>query len=91
MPASRGGDFAQTGESSEQCRPITGESAKWLGLIDIGQVPIHVSDIIFNVEGESEVARLVAELPSYAPIGWYLVLTVVPGLALVLRYRRIRA
>ncbi len=86
----RGGDVAQTGESSEQCRPITGESAKWLGLIDIGQVPIHVSDIIFNVESESEVGRVVSELPTAVPVGWYLLLTFVPGIVLVWRYRRIR-
>ena len=88
-----GGDVAQTGESlvfTEECRPITGESAKWLALIDIGQVPIHVSDIIFNEESESEIGMVVAELPSYVPVGWYLLLTVVPGIVLVWRYRRIR-
>ena len=85
-----GGDVAQTGESTEPCRRIAGESAKWLALIDIGQVPIHVSDIIFNEESESEIGKAVAELPTYVPVGWYLLLTVVPGIVLVLRYRRIR-
>ena len=86
-----GGDAARTGESTVECRPITGEAAKWLALIDIGQVPIHVSDIIFNVESESEIGnRVVAELPTYVPVGWYLLLTFVPGIVLVWRYRRIR-
>lgn len=85
-----GGGVAQTGESTEPCRRITGESAKWLALIDIGQVPIHVSDIIFDEENDSKIARMVAELPTYVPVGWYLLLTVVPGIVLVWRYRSIR-
>ncbi len=83
------GVVIRTGEFGE-CRPLTGDSAKWLALIDIGQVPTHMSNLIFDEQGDEGTAILVAELPTYVPVGWYLLLTVVPGLALLLRYRRIR-
>ena len=83
------GVVIQVGGPGEQCQPLTGDSAKWLALIDIGQVPIHMSNLIFNAHDERS-ARLVGDLPSVVPVGWYLLLTVVPGLALVWRYRRIR-
>jgi len=72
-----------------QGEPVTGDAAKWFALINIGSVPIHVNDLIFAKEDESQIAKLVRELPAAVPIGWYLLLTVGPGLALWWRYRRI--
>lgn len=72
-----------------QGEPVTGDAAKWLALIDIGSVPIHVNDLIFDEEGESDLAKLVSELPTGVPIGWYLLLTAGPGFVLWRRYRRI--
>ncbi len=75
-----------------ECEPLTGEAAKWFGLLDMGKVPIHVSDMIFAVgDKDSGLSREVAKLPDIVPIGWYLLLT--GGLALILlwRYRRIAA
>jgi ABC-2 type transport system permease protein len=72
-----------------QGEPVAGDAAKWFALIDIGSVPIHVNDLIFAEENESELAKLVRELPTGVPIGWYLLLTVGPGFALWWRYRRI--
>jgi ABC-2 type transport system permease protein len=71
----------------EVCQPITGEAAKWFALIDVFQVPIHVNNLIFP---ESELDNLVAELPGFVPVAWYLLLTVGPGLLLWWRYRGIR-
>ena len=76
--------------ANERCEPLTGGAAKWLSLIDFGQVPIHVSDLIFGEENESQTALLVRELPTGITVGWYLLLTVGPGFALWWRYRRIR-
>ena len=78
------------GGAAGQCEPLAGDNAKWFALIDIGQVPIHVSDLIFGEENESQVPRLVRQLPAGVPVGWYLLLTVVPGLALFWRYRSMR-
>ena len=71
---------------------ISGDNAKWFALIDIGSVPIIINDMIFDRRHETEDALLtVAEqLPAAAVIGWYLVLTIGPALALWWRYRGIR-
>ena len=76
-------------EGTMQCEPLTGDSAKWFGLLDMGRVPRHVNDMIFEVEDESWRSQLSAELPRIVPIGWYVVLT--GGLAFVLwwRYKRL--
>jgi len=73
-----------------QCEPLMGDTAKWFTLIDIGQAPMTVNDLIFAEENESNTARLVRELPVGLPVGWYLLLTGGPGFALWWRYRRIR-
>jgi hypothetical protein len=52
---------------------------------------MHVNDMIFDEDGDSDFAELVAELPDVVPIGWYLILTGIPGLVLWWRYRRLRA
>lgn len=80
------GEFQPIGE----CEPLTGNAAKWFALIDIGQVPIHVNELIFaEEENESQVAKLVRELPTTVPLGWYLLMTAGPGFVLWWRYRRI--
>ena len=79
----------RSGEGTRQCEPVTGDSAKWFGLIDMGRVPRHVNDMIFGVENEAWRSRLSAELPRIVPIGWYVLLT--GGMAFVLwsRYKRL--
>ena len=76
-------------EGTRQCEPLTGDSAKWLGLVDMGRVPTHVNDMIFGVEDEGRRSRLMAEVPRIVPIGWYVLLT--GGMAFVLwsRYKRL--
>ena len=75
---------------AESCAPITGDAAKWFGLIDLGQVPIHLNDLIFDEKSGSQVTTLVQELPIGVPIGWYLALMGGLGSAFWWRYRRIR-
>ena len=73
-----------------QCEPITGDAASYVALIDLFRMPVHISDMIFAEKNESIVSELVAELPRIVPIGWYLLLTIGPALALWWRYQRIR-
>ena len=75
--------------SESNCEPITGDAAKWLGLVDVSRVPTNVNDMIFHVEDQGRRSRLTAELPRVVPIGWYIVLTGGLGGALWLRYRRL--
>ena len=79
------------GPGTEDCEPLTGEAAKWVGLVDIGRVPTHVTNMIFAVENGSRVSSQVEKLPDIVPIGWYLLLAAGPGLLLWMRYRRIEA
>lgn len=72
-----------------QCVPITGESGKWFALLDVARTPIHINDMVFNEKNESLTSRYVEQLPDYAPIGWYLLLVLLPGYLLVRRYQRI--
>ena len=64
--------------------------APWVGLIDIGSAPIHISDMIFGKEdNDNPVMERVAELPEIIVILWYAVLVAVPGFLLWNRYRRL--
>ena len=72
-----------------QCEPITGDAAKWFGLVSVSRVPTSVNDMIFDVEDEGWRSQLTAELPRIVPIGWYVILTGGLGFALWLRYRRL--
>ena len=71
------------------CEPRTGEPGKWLALLHIPQVPMHVNDLIFDVDDEERTNRQVNDLPDLVPVGWYLLLIAGPGFALWWRYRRI--
>lgn len=81
-------DGRGSGSSSGGCERLTGDGAKWLGLIDLGRVPTNVNDMIFDDDDRGERGALVAELPEIVPIGWYLLLTGGPALLLWLSYRR---
>lgn len=76
------------GTIQSECEPVTGGAAKWLALISLPEVPLHVSDLIFDDDNESDVAELVRGHNSAVPVGWLLILTVVPGLVLWWQYRR---
>ena len=66
--------------------------APWVGLIDIGSAPIHISDMIFDKkDNDNSVIEEVAKLPDIVPILWYIVLVGVPGFLLWNRYRRLLA
>lgn len=83
------------GSNSQDCERQAGDAAKWFALIDIGQIPSHVNRMIFadNAQARStepSVVTAVRELHSTVPIGWYILMTAVPGLLLLWRYRSLR-
>ena len=66
--------------------------APLVALIDIGNAPIHISDMIFDKkDNDNQVMEKVAELPAIVPILWYVILVLVPGYLLWNRYRRLLA
>ncbi len=77
-------------EAVEECEPQAGDAAKWVALLDIGQIPNHISDLIFNDKNDSQIAKQVRKLPTVVPVGWYLLMTAGPGWLLWWRYRRMR-
>lgn len=84
-------DFEQDGVfvgNAERCDWITGDFAKWFSLVDVGSVPIHVNNMIFDKDPTSSLERLVAELHPIVPVAWYALLVVGPGALLIMRYRR---
>ena len=81
--------FHGASEAAQQrCEPATGDAAKWFALLSFPEVPMHVNDIIFDDEGDSDSAELVREHPAAIPIGWFLILTIGPGFVLWWQYRR---
>ena len=76
--------------TSEECEPVTGEYAKWFGLINLGGAPIYISDWIFDEVNSDPSYQAVAELPIRIPIGVYFLLTLGPAAVLVWRYRKIQ-
>jgi hypothetical protein len=88
--SSEGGSSGAAAVQPEPCRPPTGGAAKWFALMNLGQVPIYVNDLIFPEDNTSEFAELVGEMPPVVPIAWYILLTAGPGFVLWWRYRRIR-
>ncbi len=73
----------------DRCEPITGEYAKWIGLLDLGSVPKHLNDMILGRVDPSDLSLLVGEFHDAVPITWYIVLTTGPALLLLRRYQRI--
>ena len=83
------------GSNFQGCERPAGDAAKWLALVDIGQVPSHVNRMIFADDARARATELsvvtaVRELNSAVPVGWYILMTAVPGLLLLWRYRSIR-
>jgi hypothetical protein len=75
--------------TAQGCDPVTGDAAKWIALLSLPEVPLHISDLVFDVDNESDVAGLVREHNSVVPVGWLLILTIGPGFVLWWQYRRI--
>ncbi len=83
------------GENVQGCEREAGDAAKWFALVDIGQIPSHVNRMIFadNAQARStepSVVTAVRELHSTVPVGWYILMTAMPGLLLLWRYKSIR-
>lgn len=72
----------------QECDRVTGDAAKWVALLSLPEVPLHISDLVFDDVNETDVAELVREHNSVVPVGWLLILTVVPCFVLWWQYRR---
>ncbi len=79
-----------TSDSTVVCESSLGDAAPYVALIDMFQVPLNISNMIFDTEGGDSPSSLAAEeLNSFIPIGVYLIFTLAPILFLWRKYRRL--
>ena len=67
------------------------DTGRWIALLNIGNVPVYVNDLIFNEVSSVTQEDFARNVPATIRVLWYLVLTAGPGLILWRRYRRIGA
>ena len=65
------------------------ESGRWVAMLTLGNVPIHINDLIFNETSSVTAQDLANNVPAAARVLWYVILTLGPGLILCRRYRSI--
>jgi len=65
------------------------EVARWVAMLDIGNAPIHINDLIFNETSSVTSQDPARNVPAAFRVLWYVILTVGPALILWRRYVRI--
>ena len=83
------------GESTEErvpnmeCRGQLGEYAKWASLVDLGNIQINVSDMIFGTYDDADEPPGLELLPWGIVVAWYVLVVTIPGFVLWVRYWRL--
>ena len=76
--------------SNEECSLVLGDWARWVQLLDIGNVQTHVSDIFFGTYDDIEKATVRQfRLPAAVAVAWYFVVAAAAGFVIWNRYRRL--
>ncbi len=70
------------------CEPVTGDSAKWFALMSVRDVPLRMSDFVFDRVSDEPSALAAAELNDAIPIAVYVLFTIGPAGLLWWQYRR---
>ena len=68
---------------------IGGKAGEWISMFNLTNIPVHVNDIIFGEVSEVTEDAPAGNLPAGVRVAWYLAWTIVPGLVLWSRYRRL--
>ncbi len=68
---------------------VTGTAGEWLGLISLSDPPLHINELVFNVEDSLNAGYAARDLPTAIRILAFFVLTAVPIGILLARYRRL--
>lgn len=74
--------------TQRDCEPVTRGAAKWFALMSLRDVPLRMSDLVFDRVSEEPSAMAAAELHDSVPIGVYVLLTIGPAGILWWQYRR---
>src|SRR5688500_5510454 len=68
---------------------IGGEAGQWVSMFNLKNIPLHVKDVVFSGTPELTEDDRARELGSVVLVGWYFAWTVIPGLILWSRYRKL--
>jgi ABC-2 type transport system permease protein len=68
---------------------IDGAAGQWMSMFTLTNIPVHVNDIIFGEVSEVTDRAPALKLGSAVLVGWYFAWTVIPGLILWSRYRKL--
>ena len=68
---------------------IAGPVGQWISMFNLTNIPVHVNDVIFGEVSELTEDAPARELGGVVLVAWYFVCTIVPGLILWFRYRRL--
>jgi ABC-2 type transport system permease protein len=68
---------------------LEGAAGQWVSMFNLTNIPLHVNDLIFREVGEMTEDAPARALPAAVKAGWYLLWTLVPGVVLWWRYRRL--
>ncbi|MBA2291643.1 MAG: hypothetical protein H0W15_04210 [Gemmatimonadales bacterium] len=68
---------------------IGGTAGRWISMFNLSNIPVHVNDVIFGDVSEITEEAPAGELPAWVRVAWWFGWTVVPGLVLWARYRRL--
>lgn len=70
---------------------VTGTTGEWLGLVSLSDPPLHINELLFNVEDSLTSGQAARELATGIRIGAFFVFTIVPLGILLARYRKLTA
>jgi ABC-2 type transport system permease protein len=68
---------------------IEGPAGQWISMFNLTNIPVHVNDVIFGEVSELTEEAPAGKLPKTLLVGWYFAWTMVPGVLLWWRYRRL--
>ena len=68
---------------------IGGTVGQWISMFNLTNIPVHVNDLIFGEASEITEDAPAGQLPGTVLVAWYFAWTVIPGLILWARYRRL--
>jgi ABC-2 type transport system permease protein len=70
---------------------IGGTVGRWISMFNLGNIPVHVNDILFDFNDPSEITEEAParELGQTILVIWYFIWIIVPGTILWWRYRRL--
>ena len=68
---------------------LGGTAGQWISMFNLGNIPVHVNDVIFGEVSEITSDAPARKLGPVILVSWYFVWTLVPGAVLWWRYRRL--